>query len=167
MLLADIRYELACRKRNSTEDCSALFSVFTGEQDMRAVCSMPCKPSYPLHYTCSGASRQVLARTFLQRRKQTIKDLARKNGDYTCCSLLAASICQKVSIPMIAFWSSVFCRKQAVVGRGSIHHARVQNSPKRWIQPERRCDECCPYRRFLSPSTMLNRTGTEQFAVYY
>jgi hypothetical protein len=36
-----------------------LFSVFTGEQDILATCSMPCKQLSPLQCTCSGANRQA------------------------------------------------------------------------------------------------------------
>src|SRR5713226_8923728 len=41
ILQADRRYELVCRKRYSTEDCSKLFSVFTGKQDVLAICPTP------------------------------------------------------------------------------------------------------------------------------
>src|SRR5260370_25662770 len=44
---------------DSREDCSALFSVFTAEQEMRATCSMPCKQLLPGECTSSGANRQV------------------------------------------------------------------------------------------------------------
>src|SRR6266849_7660450 len=46
---------------DSREDCSALFSVFTAEQEMRATCSMPCKQLLPGECTSSGANRQVNA----------------------------------------------------------------------------------------------------------
>jgi hypothetical protein len=43
----------------SREDCSALCSVFTGEQGMRVPCSVPCKQLQRREYTSLGASRQV------------------------------------------------------------------------------------------------------------
>src|SRR5260370_25142718 len=46
---------------DSREDCSALFSVFTAEQEMRATCSMPCKQLLPGECTSSAANRQVNA----------------------------------------------------------------------------------------------------------
>src|SRR5260370_3966180 len=60
---------------DSREDCSALFSVFTAEQEMRATCSMPCKQLLPGECTSSAANRQVNASAgvrvrFLQRGEE-------------------------------------------------------------------------------------------------
>src|SRR5260370_10751541 len=58
ILQADIRYELVCRKRYSTEDCSKLFSVFTRKQDVLAICPTPCATiiTRPLYLFASQAS---------------------------------------------------------------------------------------------------------------
>ncbi len=50
---------------DSREDCSALFSVFTAEQEMRATCCMPCKQLLPGECTSSGAHGQFVDLTKL------------------------------------------------------------------------------------------------------
>ncbi len=66
MLQADIRYELVCRKRYSTEDCSKLFSVFTGKQDVLAICPTPCATiiTRALYLFASQASSTTRDSTF-------------------------------------------------------------------------------------------------------